>query len=408
MTTSIPAIVLGMHSTGLRTAWCLADHGIEVYAPSFSPDEPGRLSRQIEVLPQFDLNYGDDRVVDWLLNFARTLPDRPVVFPISDQHALALSRNRNKLESVCRFSSTSFDTMKKIVQKDGLYRLARESDVPIPPSIVEPSIGELEDWCRANKGPYFLKPYYEGIQNSALKSKNQVIESREALISFVKRHGAKAIVVQRMISGGDGRIFDCYGYCDIKGEVVTMASHRRIRQSPVNTGTTCYGEIPATGIGNREEQIFDLTLKLLNGLGYHGIFGIEWLLDRETGDFYILDFNARPFLTINHLADCGLNLPYLAYRELLGEDVSDTPLRPQLHHKTWMDLNRDFSSFSEPIREPKNSRLQWIAELLACRSHAFWRARDPLPGFSQLGKFVARAFRKVFRVLMSSVGGKST
>ncbi len=384
-----------MHSTGLRTAWCLVDRGVDVFAPSFSPDEPGRLSRQVGVLPEFSLSYSDDAVVDWLLGFAPTLADRPVVFPISDQHALALSRERSQLESICRLSSTPFDTMKKIVRKNGLYELARESEVPIPPSIVEPGVGELDDWCRANKGPYFVKPYYEGVPDSALTSKNQVFQGQESLMAFVRQHGARAIVIQRMVSGGDGWVFDCYGYCDSEGKAVTMASHRRIRQNPVNTGTTCYGEIPATGIGDREERIFDLTQKLLDGLGYHGIFGIEWLLDRETGDFYLLDFNARPFLTINHLADCGLNLPHLAYRELLGEDVSDIPLKPQLCHKTWMDLNRDLSSFSETIRVTKSSRLQWIREFLACRSHAFLRASDPLPGLEQLGRFIARVFRKV-------------
>jgi predicted ATP-grasp superfamily ATP-dependent carboligase len=291
--------------------------------------------------------------------------------------------------------------MKKIVRKNELYKLARESEVPIPPSIVEPSIGELDEWCRFNKSPYFVKPYYEGIQNSALKSKNQVFENHESLLAFVEQHGAKAIIIQRMISGGDGWIFDCYGYCDSEGKVVTMASHRRIRQRPINTGTTCYGEIPATGIGRREEHIFDLTQKLLEGLGYHGIFGIEWLLDRDTGEFYVLDFNARPFLTINHLADCGLNLPYLAYRELVGEDISNTPLKPRLDHKTWMDFNRDFYSFNETIRVTKSNWLQWVTQSLACRSHAFWRARDPMPSLVQLRRFVARVYRKVIEVVLN-------
>ena len=130
--------------------------------------------------------------------------------------------------------------------------------------------------------------------------------------------------------GGDGHILDCYGLCASHCRPITLASHRRIRQGPANFGTTSYGEIPLRGDEAMESRLFDYTSRLLGGLKYHGIFGIEWLHDRETGELYLIDFNARPFSSIGHLHDCGLNLPLLAYRELCGEDLSHVPIRPTL------------------------------------------------------------------------------
>ena len=57
---------------------------------------------------------------------------------------------------------------------------------------------------------------------------------------------------------------------------------------------------------------------------------IEWLLERDTGRFYVIDFNARPFMSLGHLTDCGLNLPALTYAELIGQLPEHLPLVPAL------------------------------------------------------------------------------
>ena len=44
--------------------------------------------------------------------------------------------------------------------------------------------------------------------------KNLLLETREQLLSYVRSHGTESLVIQRMIRGGDGNIFDCYGLCD--------------------------------------------------------------------------------------------------------------------------------------------------------------------------------------------------
>jgi predicted ATP-grasp superfamily ATP-dependent carboligase len=285
--------------------------------------------------------------------------------------------------------------LERIVGKDGLYATATRAGVPVPPAIVEPSLADLEQWCPGNPAPYFAKPYYQGIEVAALKEKNRVFATKEELISFVTEHGSRALIVQRKLRGGDGWIFDCYGYCDRGGRVVTLASHRRIRQLPVDTGTTCYGEIPAAPKSRGEQALFDLTTRLLEGLGYHGIFGIEWLQDRETDELYILDFNARPFSTVNHLKDCGLNLPFLAYRDLVGEDISRTPRTPKLVHKTWIGVNRDLVAFRTTRSADRGSWLRWIRDVAGARSFAFFTFRDPGPGVDQLRRLFLRVGRNV-------------
>ena len=389
------AIVLGLHGTGLRTARCLAECGIVVHAVSFNPIESGRRSRLLRIEDRFDLSYDDDRFVEWLEHKARTIGGRPVVFPICDAHALALARHRKTLDPVCRTFGTPIETLERIIGKDGLYAAAERAGVPVPPAIVQPSVADLENWCADHPAPYFVKPYYQGIEVAALKEKNRIFATKTELVAFVLENGSQALIIQRKLRGGDGWIFDCYGYCDRSGRVVTLASHRRIRQLPVDTGTTCYGEIPAAPRNRGEQALFDLTTRLLEGLGYHGIFGIEWLQDRETDELYVLDFNARPFSTVNHLKDCGLNLPLLAYRDLVGEDISTTERTPRLVHKTWIGVNRDLAAFRKTRHEGRASWLRWIGNVAGARSFAFFTVGDPGPGIDQLRRLFSRMGRNL-------------
>ena len=107
------------------------------------------------------------------------------------------------------------------------------------------------------------------------------------------------------------------------------------------------GEIPAALPSRDEQFLFAATERLFSTVKFHGIFGIEWLREETTGAFYLIDFNARPFLTIGHLRDCGVNLPLLAHRELTGQSLGGVEPRPAVKRKRWVYLSQDIDTFRE-------------------------------------------------------------
>jgi predicted ATP-grasp superfamily ATP-dependent carboligase len=225
-----------------------------------------------------------------------------------------------------------------------------------------------------------LKPFYEGIAVQRPFEKNCLFRTREELLEYAGKYGTKAMIVQRVIRGGDGHIFDCYGYCDADGRVLTMATHRRLRQSPPDFGSTCFGEIPANFGAATDARLIANTERLLDRVRYHGIFGIEWLHERESDNFYLIDFNARPFTTIGHLHDCGLNLPMLAYLDLTGQLPAHIARFPVLEHRLWMDLIRDIETLHSMKPSAWTTIRQWLATVWRCHSYAYQSWRDPLPG----------------------------
>ena len=389
------AVVLGLGITGLACVRLLSKKDILVYGVSLFKDDEGITSSRCKHINLWHLNEDYDKIADWLEDFVREFSDPPVVFPTSDLFALMLAKRFDRLKGICRIWENSLEGLNKIISKNHLYNIAEEAGVPIPPSMISPQYEMLDAWIKKTTGPFLIKPYYVGT--GVLDSKNKSFNSSKELLNFVKsRHnGTSGLIIQRILRGGDGRIYDCYGITDKSGKVRTMASHRRIVQVPPDFGVTCFGEIPAEPPVIGEKGLFDLTQKLLNSINYHGIFGIEWLYEKDSDNLFLLDFNARPFLTIGHLGDCGLNLPYWAYLDLCGNALEDLQLVPKPQKKYWLA----FWSYLSAIQKKQKSNKKWkefFSAIFRSRSFAIWSINDPMPACWKFINIIPIILRKLF------------
>jgi len=383
--------------TGIATVRALAESGVEVHAFMFRREDPLQHSRYGIKIPCYHLQDDPVALAQFLIGYARKLGGRPVLLPTGDAHALLLAQYADELRPHYRIWELPYEDLGRIVNKTTLYEAARNAGAPVIPSLSMPTVAEVTAWSAQHPGPYLLKPSYDGIGTCKLRGKNLLLETREQLISHVRNHGADALVIQRMIRGGDGNIFDCYGLCDRGGRVVSMTSHQRLRQYPPDFGATSMGEIPAVLPTKDEQLLFATTERLFNTVRFHGIFGIEWLREESTGAFYLIDFNARPFLTIGHLRDCGVNLPFLAYRDLIGQSLADVNPRPVVTRKRWVYITKDIDTFREIRATGRLGVVGWLASLATCRSFAYVSWRDPLPGLHSILTIFKRMCRFVLR-----------
>ena len=63
--------------------------------------------------------------------------------------------------------------------------------------------------------------------------------------------------------------------------------------------------------------------RLVEGIGYRGIFSAEFKLDSRDNEFKILEVNSRPWWYIGFAAHCGVDVATMAYRDALGLPVED-------------------------------------------------------------------------------------
>ncbi len=394
-------IVLSRNVTGLETVRCLGKAGIKVHAIYFKKRDPVRLSRHCRASYFDDSAQNEEALLGNLISYAQTMGNCPVVIPTCDSHALLLANNRDRLRPYCRIMTADYPDLTNVIHKHNLHDQAVLAGLDIIPAIVMPTLDDVTAWSMQHAAPYLVKPFYTGVTTARLKQKNLVLSSREELLEFVAEGDMQSLIIQRVIPGGDGYIFDCYGYCNAKGEVIAMASKRRLHQNLPDYGTCTMGEIPAYLDENTEATIFANTRKLFRQVKYHGIFGVEWLYDRATGKFYVIDFNARPFMSIGHVAAAGLNLPALAYTDLVGDDISGTAQTPRLKHLIGVDLLRDMESFQTKQRCGKLSFKKWVVSLTKCRYFYYSDWGDPGPALSRMMEIVRRGVVYMARRLVA-------
>ena len=89
-----------------------------------------------------------------------------------------------------------------------------------------------------------------------------------------------------------------------------------------------HDDAPPPGIGTCRigeavwvQEVVDAGLKLLRGLGFHGISQVEFKRDARDGRFKLMEVNPRLWQWHGLAAACGVDLPVIAYRDLTGEQV---------------------------------------------------------------------------------------
>lgn len=381
------AVVLNSASAGLATVRGIAEAGISVTAIAFYSVEPVHFSRFCKTITLSELKNDQPGLLNWLIAYSKKFELPPVLIPTSDKQALFIAKYSDLLSKSYRIWSNSLQKLEGIINKDQLQHLSQRSHIPTIPCIAEPNEAELQQWLVANKAPFIMKPNYEGTTKSALKVKNETFLSEDDLLNYVEFHGTSGTVIQRLLKGGDGNIYDCYGLACRDSKLQSLSTHRRWRQLNPDVGSTTYGEIPASNDAEFEARLIELTRVLVEASGFNGIFGVEWLHDPQTDELFIIDFNARPFSSIGHLHSCGVNLPLLAYYDLIEQRGPNELYSAVATHKFWVDVIRDFWSFGAKRKSNLITTRQWLISILGCRCCAYWRWYDPLPGTYRMLKF---------------------
>jgi len=124
------------------------------------------------------------------------------------------------------------------------------------------------------------------------------------------------------------------------------------------------------------DEVVEQGLALLRALDFHGVSQVEVMRDPRDRRYKLLEVNPRLWQWHSLAAACGVDLPWIAYRDLIGE-----PLPPTGRHA---DGKR------------------WAITLMAGSGHAIEKppyvdavfARDdPKPALVQIGRHVRRGMR---------------
>ncbi len=383
-----PAVVTPLDEhMGLDIARSLAKRGIAVYGVDHDPAAPGRYSRCCRFVlgPDPKRNGGAD-YVQFLVDFGRRLGSRSVLYPLSDEHVLLISRHRDVLQEHYDYVMPDHHTVERLLTKDGLLGIAQECNIPAPQTMIVRDGRDIEAIATHITYPAILKPtestYWHTpqitrlLRAGPLDARAKVILCQNADELLKAYHSIAAyddrLVVQEVIPGEDSRLA-YFSFClDRQSRPIGLFAGRKHRVVPIGFGSASYAR------SCHDPELVEAGLRLLAATHYQGLGGIEFKRDPRDGQYKLIEVNVRFGMWDGLSVRCGVDLPYLAYR-----DAQCLPVEPQLSYRAgvaWIDWQRDVRASLAYWRRGQLSLAEWLQSLRGEKMWAIYSRDDWRPG----------------------------
>jgi D-aspartate ligase len=376
---SVGAVVIGGDYQGLGIVRSLGRRGVPVCVvdDEYSISRFSRHASHWVTAP--DLR--DERcTVNTLLDTGRRLNlDGWVLYPTRDETVAAISRHREVLKEVFRVPTPAWSVISFAWDKRNTHSLARKLGIPAPRTWLARSAAELEGLDA--EPPFVLKPAIKPRFLQATKDKAWRANSRKELRQLFARAsaivGAQEVMVQELVPGGGERQF---AYCALfkDGRALASMVARRWRQHPHEFGrSSTYCETVD------RPELEALSERYLKAIDYYGLVELEYKLDARTGEYKLLDFNARTWGYHTLGSKAGVDFPWLLHSDQVGEPPPSPPPRARPGVR-WRRLVTDVPAAAVELAARRLGPGAYLRSLGGPSAEAVFSPRDPMPGLAEL------------------------
>lgn len=381
------AVVLGSnYYIGLSAIRCLGVEGIDTVAIDYSEkDRYGAASkycREKLIAPHYKEN--KEEFIRFLKHYAKKQAAPPVLIPCHDSYVEVIDEYLYELKEFYLIPQTEAGLYSKVINKETLHRLAMEKGVAVPETV---RVGEdnfyekIEDII---KYPCIVKPTDSAAFVARFRRKMFKAEDREELDKALKMAEAADldVIVQRIIPGFDDHMYTFDAYLNQESKVTHWMTAQKHRQYPINFGASVYTEqkyVP---------ELYDIGAKFLEDINYKGFAEIEFKKDAHTGQYYLIEINARITNFNNLIYKVGLNMPYITYMEMIGRPLKPKAITEDTNRTFWY-LYEDILAVRDYIKTKQLTLKEVIESLFKPKAYAIWSLDDPRPALEFM-KILAR------------------
>jgi D-aspartate ligase len=362
--------------TGLQTTRILRARGIPVVGIAADRRHYCARTRYAEHVIESPTN-GEGLI----LTLERLAGSRPpgegpsVLIPCSDGSVLAISQWRDRLEAAYRFVLPDHDIVDMLMDKVRFAEYATAAGLPIPVTRILRTRSDAEAAAAALTYPAVVKPPLKDRRwSAATKAKVFRVESDAELLDIYDRYASATdtLIAQEWVDGAETSLISANAYFDRAGETRAMFIARKIRQWPVDTGTSSLGEEV------RDDETRDIAKRLFGSVGYRGLAYVEVKVDQATGRRLIVEPNVgRPTGRSAIAEQGGVELIHSAYLDALGEPV---PATVQTYRGAkWIYWRHDLQASLVHMRAGRLSPVGWWRSVRGPKFEAVFDRRDLAP-----------------------------
>ncbi|SDZ10370.1 Predicted ATP-dependent carboligase, ATP-grasp superfamily [Proteiniborus ethanoligenes] len=389
------AIVLGTnYYIALSTIRCLGINGVPVVAIDYSNKDTYAAKSKYLSERLISPHYKNDTkgFIQFLIDYAKKQDCPPVLIPCHDLQVEVIDEHLEELKKYFLIPQTEPGLYTKLMDKGSLHKIAKEMGVAVPETVRVDEENFLEKVENILKYPCIVKPVDSPSFVAQFRRKLFKVHNREELedaLSRAKSAGLE-VIVQRIIPGFDDHMYTFDAYLNQEGKVTHWSTCQKYRQFPINFGASVY-----TG-HKYVPELYEIGARFFEELKYKGFAEIEFKKDAETGQFYLIEVNARITNFNNLLYKLGLNMPYITYRELTGSPLEPKSFKEDINLVFWYAYE-DLLAIRDYIKTGQLTLGEVLKSLLKPKAYAIWDWKDPMPALAFSKIILDKVFRKIFK-----------
>jgi len=258
--------------------------------------------------------------IETLVEFAKKVGGKPLVYSFSDETFLPISDEREKLEKYVTLVLSDKKNIDLAFNKAKTLSLAKKLNVPHTNYYEVENLNDIKKISKKLSYPAVIKPKHSCVWKGNIGVKGTAsyaftpVELIEKAKEIYKKTGLWPLV-QDFIMGEE------YGIemlCQ-EGEIVAISAHKRIRS--LN---------PTGGAAVVKEKIFDdensrameeYAKRFLKELTWNGVIMFEFKMDKKEKNLKLLEINGRFWGSLPLAIFSGVDFPYLFFQQAQGDFV---------------------------------------------------------------------------------------
>jgi predicted ATP-grasp superfamily ATP-dependent carboligase len=332
-----------------------------------------RFSRAVSIFASWSSQLKNNGLPEYLVKSAEKYElGGWVLFPSHDEQVRSVAQHRSLLAERYVLTTPSWETVRVFYDKRLTYELAREVGVAIPRSDVPGGLDRLVEMDV--EFPVLLKPsitpHFLAVTNRKAYRADNWEELQCLYESIARVIGPSEVIVQECLPEPSKNLYSFAGFFR-QGEPIVGLSAKRTRQFPRDFGRT------STFVETVEiPELKELAAYLLRAVHYTGLAEIEFMWNVKRARFELLDVNTRLWAWHSLAIASGLDLPYVAFADALGQNPSVGTVR---QGTKWVRFFTDVRAAAQPICSGKLGLREYITSLRGTIAFSIFSLRDPLP-----------------------------
>lgn len=313
-------------------------------------------------------------LIEGLLLLQKQLEATPLLFLTSDPQVQTISEHREHLAGKFQIRLPERDCIRQLMHKLSFQRIAESHGFPVPRTVGISCEKNLEELANI-RFPAVLKPGNKGLYFANKSPRAQKVSTYEEAVSACRAILGQApdLIVQEWVRGRESDIYFCLQYRGENGFTVSSFVGRKLRSWPPQTGSTA----SCTAAPEVAPLLTRLTKEFFNETQLAGMCSMEFKLDQETGNFFMIEPTVGRTDWQEEIASInGVNIPLSAYCYEAGLPLpAEEVIQPS---QIWVHPQSYFRSVVSSMLAAGSWRDRRMTVGIS-RLAPYWHFDDPMP-----------------------------